>query len=156
MCEYCGCQAVASIALLTREHEATLDLVYLAVGALRIGDLAETRRLCADLRALLEVHTAVEEQALFVVMAVEFPDQIAALVNDHEIIEAGLASALEQNPPPEGWQQRLSAALALLPGHILREQDGVFPAALTTLTPAEWDHLDVVRGALGAARRASA
>jgi hypothetical protein len=153
MCEYCGCQALASIALLTREHEAAVDLVYAATAALRVGDLDETRRLCADLRALLRPHTAVEEQALFVVMAVEFPDQIAALVEDHQVIEAGLAAALDEDPSGEDWQQRLAAALALLPGHILREQDGVFPAALTTLTPAEWDRLDAVREARGAAGR---
>ena len=144
MCEYCGCQALSSIAQLTREHEDALELVYSATEALRSGRLPETRELCRQLRSLLEPHTAVEEQALFPVMAEDFPEQIAALVADHELIDAALDELIDDNPAPD-WATRLAPALALLPQHILREQDGVFPAALTTLTPAQWDALDEVR-----------
>jgi hemerythrin-like domain-containing protein len=37
----------------------------------------------------------------------------------------------------------------LLREHILKEQDGVFPAALAALSPEEWDAVDAVRSRVG-------
>jgi len=155
MCEYCGCQALPAIAELTREHDLARTLVRSARAALACGEVGEARRICLELSVLLGPHTAVEEEALFPAMAQEFPDQIAALIEDHAMIDAALAEAADGNLPAEGWALRVDAALALLPGHILREQDGVFPAALTTLTPAQWDTLDQARAERRPSSRAS-
>ncbi len=35
--------------------------------------------------------------------------------------------------------------LGLLREHILREEDGVFPAALTVLEPAQWEQMATLR-----------
>jgi hemerythrin-like domain-containing protein len=45
---------------------------------------------------------------------------------------------------------RLVAVLRVLRDHILTEQDGVFPAAMSTLGAADWDAIDAVRGRIGA------
>ena len=42
----------------------------------------------------------------------------------------------------------LMAALQVLREHILKEQDGVFPAALTSLSGTDWDAVDAVRAAV--------
>jgi hemerythrin-like domain-containing protein len=39
----------------------------------------------------------------------------------------------------------------LLREHILKEQDGVFPAALMSLSPEQWDDLDEIRTRVGSA-----
>jgi len=40
--------------------------------------------------------------------------------------------------------------LALLREHILKQQDGVFPAALAALDPEQWERIEAVRTRLGA------
>jgi hypothetical protein len=47
------------------------------------------------------------------------------------------------------WPDRLRSALALLQDHILAEQDGVFPAALGTLRPEQWERVEAVRVRVG-------
>jgi hypothetical protein len=41
------------------------------------------------------------------------------------------------------------AVLDLLREHMLTEQDGVFPAALISLTAEDWDAVDAVRARVG-------
>ena len=43
------------------------------------------------------------------------------------------------------WPERLIDALAVLRRHIIREQEGVFPAALATLGTEEWQRLEALR-----------
>lgn len=144
MCEYCGCQAIAAIAILTREHDEALDHIRAVAQAVHADDDRHLRTACSGLSALLGPHTAVEEQALFPALSDDFPDQITALVREHDAIEAALAEATS-GPRGRGWPQRLEAALDLLREHILKEQDGVFPAALSTLTAAQWEKVEQVR-----------
>ena len=47
-------------------------------------------------------------------------------------------------------------ALWVLREHILKEQDGVFPAALAELDPAQWDEVDAVRARVGSVAPAHA
>jgi len=49
-----------------------------------------------------------------------------------------------------GWPDRLTGALAVLREHIFKEQDGVFPAALATLSTADWEAADAARVRAGA------
>lgn len=145
MCEYCGCQSIKAIAELTAEHDSVVNLISNVRAAHRSGDTAEMARMARLITALLLPHTQVEEHGLFPPMADEFPEQTAALEDEHRRIETVLSEATEGIPTDPGWPGRLMDALALLREHILKEQDGVFPAALANLGPEQWDRVDAVR-----------
>lgn len=147
MCEYCGCQAVTAIGDLTAEHDAVRAVLVDVRRAAAAGDGAAATVGAGRLTALLRPHTAVEERGLFPRMATEFPDHIAGLTADHRHIEAVL-DAVAAGELTEGWTARLADAAALLTGHIFKEQDGLFPAALATLGPDDWDAVDAVRAAV--------
>ncbi|MCC5036984.1 hemerythrin domain-containing protein [Streptomyces sp. WAC 00631] len=161
MCEYCGCQSLTSIDELTREHDLVVTMIAEVREARRDGD---PRRMAATARriaAVLGPHTEVEEHGLFPALAADFPDQIAALEDEHRRIEAVLAEAGDPDagegpdgpgapvPADPSWPQRLEEALAVLRDHILKEQDGVFPAALALLGTEEWEAVEAVRGRVG-------
>ena len=149
MCEYCGCQSVTAIDDLTREHDFVVNLIgdvraaHLAADAVRMAELA--RRISAALRP----HTHVEEHGLFPALADDFPDHVAALRADHRRIEAVLEEAAAGPPADPDWPGRLVDILDLLREHILKEQDGVFPAALASLNPEDWEAIDTIRAEVG-------
>ncbi|GGT07261.1 hemerythrin [Streptomyces kurssanovii] len=145
MCEYCGCQAVAAIEELTREHDTVVDLIGRVRSAHSDGDIPRMTELARQISAVLAPHTEVEEHGLFPAMATDFPDHIAVLEAEHRRIEAVLAQAADGVPGDPGWPTALVEALAMLREHILKEQDGLFPASLTFLSPEQWDVLDAVR-----------
>lgn len=145
MCEYCGCLAIEAIATLTREHDQALDHIGMVTAALGTGDDARLRHACTQLLLLLGPHTAVEEQALFPALVQDFPEQIAILVGEHASLAQSLTEAAGEAARRPGWEGRLEAALSLLREHIFKEQNGVFPAALSHLSPAQWNNLDQVR-----------
>ena len=149
MCEYCGCQAVASIDDLTREHDLVVRLISDVRIARQAGDVARMADLARQITTVLDPHTQVEEQGLFPAMKADFPDQIAALEAEHASIHAVLSEASRGIPDDPGWPERLLATLGKLRQHILREQDGVFPAALATLRTAEWEQVEAVRARAG-------
>jgi hypothetical protein len=74
---------------------------------------------------------------------------VNALEAEHRRIEAVLGEAAHGTPADPTWPQRLVDTLDALRGHILKEQDGVFPAALTTLGAADWEVIDAVRARVG-------
>jgi hemerythrin-like domain-containing protein len=145
MCEYCGCQAIAAIDELTREHDLVVNLIGDVRAADRAGDVARMADLARQITSVLGPHTRVEEQGLFPALAAEFGDQVAALYGEHRRIEAVLAEAATGTPSDPTWPRRLMGTLELLREHILKEQDGVFPAALATLRTADWELIDAVR-----------
>jgi hypothetical protein len=98
---------------------------------------------------VLGPHTQVEERGLFPELAADFPDHVEALHGEHRRIETVLAEAATGVPADPTWPQRLTAALHLLRDHVLKEQDGVFPAALTTLDGDAWERVEAVRAAVG-------
>lgn len=144
MCEYCGCQQNTVIAELTAEHDRLRELGHDLAGAVNAGDASLAAGTAGRMLAVLGPHTSVEESALFPVLATDFPDQLAQLVTEHREIEAALAE-LVSHPAAAGWRRRTQLALAHLFDHILKEQDGVFPAALATLTTADWEALEQAR-----------
>lgn len=149
MCEYCGCQEIAAIEDLTREHDAVVNLIGEVRAAHGREDVAAMARLARQIAALLGPHTEVEENGLFPALVAEFADNIAVLEAEHRQVEAVLGEAAHAVPADPTWPPRLIAALATLRQHILKEQDGVFPAALTSLRPADWDAVDAVRARVG-------
>lgn len=153
MCEYCGCQALDAIAELTAEHDAVVELGGQARRALDRGDLDAAADCARAVATVLQPHTAVEEEALFPAMADEFPDHVVRLVADHRRIDAVLAESAAGTPCDAAWPARLAQAMTDLREHILREQDGVFPAALISLDNDQWDALAAARARVTAESR---
>ncbi|KRV51220.1 hemerythrin HHE cation-binding protein [Wenjunlia vitaminophila] len=150
MCEYCGCQSLASIDELTREHDEVVRLISHLRPALREGGAARMAEVAREIATVLGPHTRVEEHGLFPALAGEFPDQIAALEAEHRTVEAVLAEAADGATPPDpAWPDRLLEAMAMLRDHILKEQDGVFPAALANLSTEEWEAVEAEREKAG-------
>ncbi|MGW2741744.1 hemerythrin domain-containing protein [Streptomyces sp. NPDC001450] len=149
MCEYCGCQALESIDQLTMEHETVVNLISQVRDAHRDGKIAYMAELAREIAAVLAPHTQVEEHGLFPAMAADFPDKIAALEDEHRRIEAVLAEADGPFLTDPDWPGRLIEALDLLRDHILKEQDGVFPAALALLNTEQWEAIEAVRARVG-------
>lgn len=149
MCEYCGCQQIAAIAEFTREHDAVVTLVgqiRIALPGQRPDDVVTS---CQQILAILAPHTVVEEEGLFPEMAAEFPDHIEVLCSEHREIEKVLGEAADDFPDDPTWPARLEGVLFLLREHILKEQDGVFPAALVALDTDQWEHVEAVRARQG-------
>jgi hemerythrin-like domain-containing protein len=151
MCEYCGCQSVPAVELLTSEHDAVVNLIGEVQRARTAGDLDVTAEATRRINAVLGPHTRVEEDALFPPMADDFPDHVEALRVEHTLIEGVLAESAEGTPADTEWPARLAAALHTLRDHILKEQDGLFPAALASLGPVEWEAVDEARRRVGTA-----
>ena len=78
-------------------------------------------------------------------MTDEFPEHITVLRSEHREIEATLGEATGGVPADPTWPDRLLGALTLLRDHILKEQDGVFPAALAALDVDQWERIEAVR-----------
>ena len=145
MCEYCGCQQIATIGELTREHDAAVELVGRIQSGLRDqrhGDVAED---CRQILVILAPHTVVEEEGLFPEMSEAFPDHIAALRSEHREVEKVLGEAADGFPDDPTWPERLTAVLHMLREHILKEQDGVFPAAVGALDADQWERIEGLR-----------
>jgi hemerythrin-like domain-containing protein len=149
MCEYCGCLSLRVVQELTDEHDDLLDLVR---DATRAVAQADTEGAAAAVSAMLRVlgpHTAVEEEALFPAMHREYGEHVAALHGEHVRIESALTSVAAGIDLAPTWRDSLLAALHLLREHIKKEQDGLFPAALATLSADDWDAVENVRARVG-------
>lgn len=151
MCEYCGCQQIDSIAELTREHDAIVVAAGEVCRQVEAGDLATAASTCRLIVALLRPHTFVEEDGLFPCLAKDFPDHVHTLRAEHRQIEAVLAESARAVPDDPTWPARLVAALHLLREHILKEQDGLFPAALVALDNDQWERIEGIRARAGSA-----
>ncbi|MFC8988957.1 hemerythrin domain-containing protein [Streptomyces sp. SID9913] len=152
MCEYCGCQSLTAIDELTREHDEVVRLISHVRTAHRKGDTAGMARTARAVARVLGPHTRVEEHGLFPALAGDFPDRIAQLEAEHRSVDAVLAEAADGAVPADpAWPDRLLHAMDLLRAHILKEQDGVFPAALALLGTEEWEAVEAERARAGGA-----
>lgn len=151
MCEYCGCQQILVIGDLTREHDAVIAQFASVRRQLAAGELSAAATTSRRIAELLAPHTVVEEQGLFPLMADEFPDHIDHLRQEHRLVHAVLAESHHLVPDDPSWPGRLLETLELLREHILREQDGVFPASLSVLDGDGWAQVECVRARVGSA-----
>jgi hemerythrin-like domain-containing protein len=151
MCEYCGCQSIAAIGELTREHDEAVALIGAVRAAKAAGDADRMAALARRITAVLTPHTVVEEEGLFPFLTDEFAEHVAVLRAEHRRVEEVLGAAADGTPADPGWPDRLLDTLEMLRDHILKEQDGVFPAAVTSLSGADWDAVDAVRARVGGA-----
>jgi hemerythrin-like domain-containing protein len=149
VCEYCGCQALETIDELTQEHDEVVRLISHLRPAHRDGGVVRMAEVAREIAKVLGPHTEVEEHGLFPALAGDFPDQIAALEAEHRRIEAVLAEANGAFLTDPTWADRLMEAMAVLRDHILKEQDGVFPAALANLGTEDWEAVEAARAKAG-------
>jgi hemerythrin-like domain-containing protein len=149
MCQNCGCLANTVIDELTREHDAVVGLIRSVGEQVVAGRLDEVAAICRAISALLEPHTAVEEEGLFPELFREFPGQLEALTREHRQIEQVLEEAASGTPADLLWPERLRDCLGSLREHILKEQDGVFPAAIISLDGGQWENVEQVRRRVG-------
>ncbi len=156
MCDYCGCQDVGAIRLLTQEHDHMATLVSHVRAAHERGDLLAMAELARQITATLGPHTTVEEEGLFPALAGEFPEQVARRCAEHRNAERALGEAADTVPTDPTWPARLVDALWRLREHILDEQDDVFPTALSRLDPSDWDAVDAIRDRVGCVLPAAA
>ena len=101
--------------------------------------------LTREIATVLGPHTEVEEHGLFPALAADFPEHVEALRGEHRRVEAVLAAAAGGTPADPRWPAELLETLEMLREHILKEQDGVFPAALANLSTEDWEAVDAVR-----------
>ncbi|HBO54141.1 hemerythrin domain-containing protein [Janibacter terrae] len=143
MCSYCGCQSIDMIGRFTAEHEELINATGLLRRAAAAGDTAEVVELVDDLAAMLAPHTGAEEAGLFTVLRrdEDFTGYIDALCSEHVGLDGLLARVRAGD---------LAAAdrfYTELRSHIEREEDGLFPASLTTLRGDDWDEVDALTAA---------
>jgi iron-sulfur cluster repair protein YtfE (RIC family) len=120
------------------EHERVLNLVGSAVRALDRGDPSLAGELLTATAGELASHWQGEEDGLFAVMRRDelFSHHITPLVREHREL-ATLLQAVDLSDPDD--QNRLRQAADDLHEHIAKEEDGLFPASLTTLDGEDWD-----------------
>ncbi|WP_286137351.1 hemerythrin domain-containing protein [Mycobacterium sp. IS-3022] len=120
------------------EHARVLNLGGEAVRAIDRSDLDCARRLLAEMSAELESHWRGEENGLFKVMVREelFAEHIDPLVAEHRELSELLANVDLARPE---HRRAIREAVEDLWEHTRKEEDGVFPAALTSLDGDEWD-----------------
>jgi iron-sulfur cluster repair protein YtfE (RIC family) len=120
------------------EHAQATDLAGDAVRAIDDRDYSKARR-CVDAMTVgLRLHWKGEENGLFAIMRrqTEYADYITPLVAEHRALERFLATVDVTNAQD---QKRLRLEVTALEEHISKEEDGLFPASLTSLSGRDWD-----------------
>lgn len=146
MSDYCWCLATPALEDLIREHDEVVEISALARAAYRSGDLESLVECGTAISSVLGPHTTVEERGLFPPMAVEFPEKIEVLREEHRQIGIVLAGATDGSAHSDpSWPARFIEMLTFIRRHIVKEQEGVFPASLAILTTEEWEHLAEIR-----------
>ena len=150
MCEYCGCQEIAVIDELTREHDAVVRDLRRAPSPGRGVGASRGRGLPEDLGTPGAAHGGRGGGALPLPgWGVPRPRRRAARGTPLHRRRAGRGGL--GTPEDPTWPARLLRTLEALREHILKEQDGVFPAALGALDSEEWERIEGVRARVGTA-----
>jgi hemerythrin-like domain-containing protein len=138
MCQYCGCREMPLLRDYIAEHERAMNRGGDAVRALDRGEHDRARELLAAMADELRSHWRGEEHGLFAVMGTDelCAEHIAPLVREHRELDA-LLEAVDLSD--SGDRDAVRKAVFDLREHIAKEEDGLFPAALTTLDGEQWD-----------------
>lgn len=120
------------------EHERAVDHGREAVRAMDRGELDAARQLLTAMFEELRSHWQGEENGLFAVMHRDelFAEHIDPLVAEHRELAAFL-EVVDLSDPVD--RQRVRDEVEELYVHIAKEEDGLFPAALTALDGVDWD-----------------
>ena len=138
MCQYCGCRDIPLLRDYIAEHERVINFGGAAIRALDDGDYERARTELAAMAAELRSHWRGEETGLFAVMSREelFREHIIPLIQEHRDL-ATLLDTVDLNLADD--RDRVRVAFEELYEHIAKEEDGLFPAALTNLDGDDWD-----------------
>jgi hemerythrin-like domain-containing protein len=121
------------------EHEQVVDAGDDALRALDRGDVATARESLARMQEILTRHWQGEEAGVFAVMSetdASYAEYVDVLVGEHRSLAAFL-DVFDLDLPAH--RERLRFEVGSLREHIGREEDGLFPAALTALSGDQWD-----------------
>lgn len=120
------------------EHERAVDHGREAVRAMDRGELDVARRRLGEMFEELRSHWQGEEDGLFAVMHTDelYAEHIDPLVAEHRELAAFL-EVVDLSDPDD--QKRVRKEIEELYVHIAKEEDGLFPAALTALDGPDWD-----------------
>lgn len=120
------------------EHERAVDHGREAVRAMDRGELDVARRRLGEMFEELRSHWQGEENGLFAVMHTDelYAEHIDPLVAEHRELAAFL-EVVDLSDPDD--QKRVRKEIEELYVHIAKEEDGLFPAALTALDGPDWD-----------------
>ncbi|MGA5545919.1 hemerythrin domain-containing protein [Mycobacterium sp. NPDC051198] len=120
------------------EHERAVDHGREAVRAMDRGELDVARRRLGEMFDELRSHWQGEENGLFAVMHTDelYAEHIDPLVAEHRELAAFL-EVVDLSDPDD--QKRVRQEIEELYVHIAKEEDGLFPAALTALDGPDWD-----------------
>lgn len=120
------------------EHERAVDHGREAVRAMDRGELDVARRRLGEMFEELRSHWQGEENGLFAVMHSDelYAEHIDPLVAEHRELAAFL-EVVDLSDPDD--QKRVRKEIEELYVHIAKEEDGLFPAALTALDGPDWD-----------------
>ena len=139
MCHYCGCRQIPLIRDFIAEHEEISELGAKALRELGRGEVDTAQADVERMRDLLASHWRGEEDGVFVAMAAAdelYADYIRPLEDEHRELGAFLASVDLRRAEDV---HRFTRELGDLAEHISREEDGLFPATLVTLSGPQWD-----------------
>lgn len=120
------------------EHERAVDHGREAVRAMDRGELDVARLRLGEMFEELRSHWQGEENGLFAVMRTDelYAEHIDPLVVEHHELAAFL-EVVDLSAPDD--QKRVREEIEELYVHIAKEEDGLFPAALTALDGPDWD-----------------
>lgn len=143
MCSYCGCRSIGIIGRFSTEHDELVNVTGLLRRAVAAGRTEEVAGLVDDVARLLHPHTDAEEAGLFAVLRrdEDFTEHIDTLCGEHVDLDDLLARIRA------GETELVDRFDTELRSHIQREENGLFPASLTTLGGAEWDEVDELTAA---------
>ncbi|BBZ04832.1 hemerythrin [Mycolicibacterium chitae] len=138
MCQYCGCRDIPLLRDYIAEHERVINHGGAAISAFDAGDYPRARTELAAMAAELRSHWLGEETGLFAVMGRDemFREHITPLIAEHRELGA-LLDTVDVTRAED--RDRVRVAFDELYEHIAKEEDGLFPAALTNLDGDEWD-----------------
>jgi hypothetical protein len=114
--------------VLAEEHGQALD----AIERLELTrDSGEQERLLGDVRFALEAHADCEAAVFYAALAAyeELDDLLEESGRDHERVASQLAALERMHGDREGWKRQLAALRETVEGHVLRDEETVFPAA---------------------------
>jgi len=141
VCEYCGCRGVAPIAELMDEHSALVDHAHEVRQALSSGDPAAAMSRLTGLVAHLDRHVQREEDGIFRAMrgSGEFVEEVDELEAEHRDFAATIA-ALDSDA--SDFAATVTRLLDDLDQHVEREDLGIFPVSVVTLSAQGWAIVD--------------
>jgi len=120
------------------EHGAMYPMLDLIEQTAPCADLSAIGTLVACLQSILGSHAAIEDDLLRPAIQAWLPPPINP--TDHQVIAAGLASALASTETEEA-RCRLLATIAKTRAHFLKEETSIFVIAARELPPEEQEKL---------------